>query len=213
MSDDSFRFVDALVPVAPKTEEVIPVARVKGDPLGAWRRFEPWGIIAAGSLQLIVLLGVLTQPLMIHLTGKTYYVRVQPVDPRDLFRGEYVILSYDFSRIDHARFAEVKNDPLIVEKLVPGRTIYVSLVPEGDGKHHRADKFSFRPFREGPYLAGTIQHFNSNAVFGIESFFVQEGKGRAFEEALRSRRLSAEILVTASGASAVRQLHIGDVPR
>ena len=46
--------------------------------------------------------------------------------------------------------------------------------------------------------------------FGIEQFFVQEGKGRVYEDAVRSRRLSSEIAITSEGTAAMRGLHILD---
>jgi uncharacterized membrane-anchored protein len=44
--------------------------------------------------------------------------------------------------------------------------------------------------------------------FGIESYFVQEGKGKEYEDAIRSRRLSAEVALTPDGHAALRGLRI-----
>ena len=43
-------------------------------------------------------LAMMVRPLMTLTTGETILLRVVPVDPRDLFRGDYVILSYEISR-------------------------------------------------------------------------------------------------------------------
>jgi hypothetical protein len=51
--------------------------------------------VVAQLVILVAMIGLRAIPLV---TGHTVLVRVQPVDPRDLFRGDYVILSYDFSR-------------------------------------------------------------------------------------------------------------------
>jgi GDYXXLXY motif protein len=54
--------------------------------------------------------------------------------------------------------------------------------------------------------------------FGIESYYVQEGIGRRYEQAIRDRHLSAELAVTSSGQAALRNLRIekrraGERPR
>ena len=56
--------------------------------------FDRWGLALGVTLQLCVLLGMIVMRLAILWTGQTCYVRVQPVDPRDWLRGDYVILSY-----------------------------------------------------------------------------------------------------------------------
>ena len=49
--------------------------------------------------QIAVLLGMIVMCSVPHLTGQTVLLEVVPVDPRDFFQGEYVILSYEFSRV------------------------------------------------------------------------------------------------------------------
>jgi hypothetical protein len=56
------------------------------------------------------------------------------------------------------------------------------------------------------YLQGMMTG-QGRAEYGIESYFVQEAKGQAYEEAARSGRLTAEIAVAVDGRAALRQLH------
>jgi uncharacterized membrane-anchored protein len=178
-----------------------PVPRPFADQLvSAVKGWEKGVLLAGISFQLVVLLGM-TYALE---RGDVYYVRVQPVDPRDLFRGDYVILSYAFSRLP----TEFRGDP----QAQPGRTIYVELVPEGDGKHWQAGRFGFRPPSHGPYLRGKIVG-SGRIEYGIESFFVsffvQAGKGRRYyEEAARKGQLTAEIAVAPDGQAVLRNLHV-----
>jgi uncharacterized membrane-anchored protein len=177
-----------------------PVPRPFADQLvSAVKGWEKGVLLAGISLQLVVLLGMTAWRSYALERGDVYYVRVQPVDPRDLFRGDYVILSYAFSRLP----TELWGDP----QAQPGRTIYVELVPEGDGKHWHAGRFGFRPPPHGPYLRGKIVG-SGRIEYGIESFFVQEGKGRRYEEAARRGQLTAEIAVTPDGQAVLRNLHV-----
>ena len=52
-------------------------------------------------------------------------LKVVPVDPNDMFRGEYVILGYDISRLD---LTKLDGD----DKMTYGDTIFVTLVPDGE---------------------------------------------------------------------------------
>jgi uncharacterized membrane-anchored protein len=44
--------------------------------------------------------------------------------------------------------------------------------------------------------------------FGIEAYYVQENTGRRYEEAIRDRKLTAELAVTSSGQAALKGLRI-----
>ena len=161
-------------------------------------------LLLAAGLQLLVLLGLGGKRFMMLRRGQTVLVQVQPVDPRDMFRGDYVTLSYDFSRPGgvvglagpYARESQ-------------GRTVYAWLVPEGDGRHWRAEQVSTQTPPPGrKYLRGTIGH-RGQPEFGIESFYVQEGKGIQYEHAVRQRQLSAEVAVAPNGQATLRSLKIG----
>ena len=164
---------------------------------------ERWLLGLGIALQLAVLGFMTVKGTLILLHGDTYFVRVMPVDPRDPLRGEFVILSYEFSRVPPHMF-EGRNFDAMRE--MQGRPIYVSLVRDEDGKHWRGVNPSFEKPRNGPFLKGKMGQ--RGLEFGIEQFFVQEGKGRKYEEVVRSRRLTSEIKVTPEGDAAMWALHI-----
>ena len=56
-------------------------------------------LLVTAAAQLVILVGMIAARAIPLVIGKTVLVRVQLVDPRDLFRGDYVILSYGFSRV------------------------------------------------------------------------------------------------------------------
>jgi uncharacterized membrane-anchored protein len=185
-------------------------------PLSAAGRFveavkgrERWVLAGGIALQLAVLLFMTVKGTLILVRGDVYYVRVQPVDPRDLMRGDYVILSYEFSRLPHDHRVDWLDLGRPEKRDLRNQPIYVSLEKEEDGKHWRASRFSLQKPGQGPFLRGTMNE-RGQIEFGIEQYFVQEGKGRAYEDAVRSRRLSSEIAITPEGAAAMRGLHILD---
>lgn len=141
-------------------------------------------LIATGALQVVV------------LVGKTVVLRVVPVDPRDLMRGDYVILSYEASRVP------IDGDP--PHGVSPNTPVYVILEPEEDGQHWHAVKATLSRPWEGTYLAGRTD--GRGVRFGIEAYYVREGTGRELEIARNRGRLSAEVAVAPWGQAALRRL-------
>ena len=132
-------------------------------------------------------------------TGTTIRVLTAPVDPRDLFRGDYVILRYEFSDA-HAVGFNVEH--------ASEQTVFVTMQQEGE--LWRATGFSQTRPREGIFLRGVVRPHSRTIVYGIESYFVQEGTGRAIEDAMRRDRESVvvELVVAPDGKASIRAVHV-----
>jgi uncharacterized membrane-anchored protein len=150
------------------------------------------------AFQMVVLGSMIARSTWTLIAGETILLRVIPVDPRDLFRGDYVILGYDFTTrrpLGDSQWNEAYK----------GRDIFVTLVPDADGKHWLGSTVSWERPSSGKFLKGKVGSDLRNE-FNIGQFFVQEGKGKEYEDAVRSRRLSAEIAVTDEGAATLKRL-------
>jgi uncharacterized membrane-anchored protein len=159
-------------------------------------------LIAAVSFQLLVLISMVAGSYRTIVRGETVMLKVIPVDPRDLFRGDYVILSYDFS-------TELPPDISPDDPSIIGRDIYIPLVLAEDGRHHRSEGARWTQPESGLFLKG---HINSDRrhEFGIGQFFVQEGQGRVYEDAVLRRQLSAEVTIDPAGNGVLRKLEVND---
>ena len=133
-------------------------------------------------------------------TGREYVLDTRPVDPRDLFRGDYVVLRYDISSLNYCCY-EV------------GETIYVML-EERDGVW-RADGHEHQPPTEArPFIRGQVSRVSSvsgrslDAEYGIESYFVPEGTGRDIEAKIRqgNGQVRVRIAVDPSGTAVIKDL-------
>jgi uncharacterized membrane-anchored protein len=165
-------------------------------------------LMIGAAAQVAVLVGMIALRSIPYFGGQTVLLQVVPIDPRDLFRGDYVILGYPFSRIPPAGIpglppAGSRNESAQRQ----GQTIYVSLVPEAGGLHYKAGEYSLTPPTSGLYLRGTLTG-GSGIEFGIESYYVQEGTGHKYEEAIRNHRLWAEVAVAPDGQAALKGLRI-----
>jgi uncharacterized membrane-anchored protein len=176
------------------------------DILGWLKARERKILLVTVAAQLVILVGMIAARAFPLVTGQTVLVRVMPVDPRDLFRGDYVTLSYEFSRVPPQGIEGISAAQRRGSSK-EGRTVYVPLVPDSDGVHLRAEKVTVVKPAAGPFLRGQMGRYGS-VQFGIESYYVQEGTGRQYEQAIRNRKLSAELAVTSSGQAALRSLRI-----
>ena len=167
-------------------------------------------LIAAAAFQVAVLAWMIFGTAMMFRGAETVRVRVEPVDPRDLFRGQFVTLSYPFSRVP-AGGVEGIPGPYTIDNTAEwqGRPVFVPLIPEegSPGRYRGGPPTATPPARGSLYLQGTLES-PTEIDFGIESFYVQEGEGKAYEDAVREHKLWAEIAVTRYGWGTVKSLSI-----
>lgn len=132
-------------------------------------------------------------------------LRPEPVDPRDLFRGDYVILTYRINTLAGAPGAEAAPR---------GEDVWVAIGQAADGawrvgeiSRERMAPSASRPVVLRAKIGG------SRLTYGIERFYVPEGEGRALEEALRRPAddeervdIEVDVAVDADGRAAVKAL-------
>ena len=158
------------------------------------------GVLIAVAAQFLVLCGMILMQMIPHMSGTTVWLKVVPVDPRDMFKGDYVVLNYTMSRVPN--WADWVNAPT-------GTSVYVTLVPDDDGIHHRADQYLKEPPPSGLYIKGTWQQAWNRIEYGIESFYVQAGTGLDYEQAARTGTLSAEVAIGGDGQAGLKRLKVG----
>jgi uncharacterized membrane-anchored protein len=147
-------------------------------------------------------------------TGREITLPIIPVDPRDLFRGEYVELGYAVGRVP-ARLLEGPPPS-------PNTPFYVTLEKAQDGTWAPI-KLSRDKLQEiGPdriVLKGRsrfnrlgLEASDPNAVnsvrYGIEQYFVPQGEGPRLEALARDKKLAALIAVDDSGNAAIKGILI-----
>jgi uncharacterized membrane-anchored protein len=169
-------------------------------------------IVAAIIMQILVLAYMAGEREYILHSGTIVHLRTAPVDPRDIFRGDYVRLSYEISRIA-AKDIKDAND---YEKIKKGNKIFVSLEKGPDGLHRMTQAQFQRPQTE-LYLAGrSPNHLQISQAgrpisvkYGIEAYFVEQGAGRAIEKRRGGRTdvqvpLEMAIAVGSNGKSVIK---------
>lgn len=132
--------------------------------------------------------------------GTSIMVRTRPVDPRDLLRGQYVALAYEFSN--------VSDFPKTTGTLTPGQEVWAVLAPD-EGFYIPVELFADAPAQLAPgqvVLCGTIK--SSRAIeYGIESYFVPEGTATP-----AAHRLTVRLRIGMHGIARIEQVYLDAVP-
>ncbi len=153
------------------------------------------GLISVVLLVLLIVLSFILYNEWPLLTGKKVVLATQPVDPFDLFRGQYMDINYEISAINN------------VEGFDVGDFIYVTL-EEDEQEIWRLKKTSKTKPDEGIFIRGEITNSYSNSVrveYGIEQFFFERNAK------LPTSNITVEVSVSNSGrAKLVQLLHNGE---
>jgi uncharacterized membrane-anchored protein len=224
-------------------------------------------------VQVLLLTGIIAYRHYWVTANERILLASSPVDPRDIFRGDYVTLTYNASTIDLDQFG-------ISEKFKRNDDIYAVLGKKDDGTYDITSVSRTRP-ASGKYLRGRVTYERDNATrreitlkqdagavrvfqrpwfsykagdrvtfcldadgrvmtvhrenekdkcrsgepftgivediktvkfsqirveYGIEHFFVEEGKGRAIETARNARSLKVEVALRDDGKGLITGL-------
>ena len=143
--------------------------------------------------------------------GAVILLETRPVDPRDLLRGDYVILNYKISTIPTSLFTAFPPDPMEY-----GRTVWVALTPRGE--FHELIRASMERFEPGAgeilVQAKSKWWGNSRSgrageitvEYGLERYFVREGTGNP------RGKLTVQAVVPASGRASIKQVFLDGKP-
>jgi uncharacterized membrane-anchored protein len=164
-------------------------------------------IILIVALQLLALAGVAGAKQWELMTGTVIQLETAPVDPRDLFRGDYVVLNYRISTLEPAKLRSS-----YIARVYPGSTVYVGL--EQRGQFWEAVSLDDISPPAGLFIKGTVRERTGQPTFrveyGIESYFVPEGTGRRIEAARKP--LTVEVAVTSRGTAIIRRVMMDGQP-
>jgi uncharacterized membrane-anchored protein len=159
-----------------------------------------------------VLAGMVIDRTRLLKSGREITLPIVPVDPRDLFKGEYVRLGY-----------EAGNVPVrLLEGPPPTRNaaFYVVLEKKDGGAWQPVKMSRSMPSETSPdrivlkarSMWGWPQSYSANAMiqvrYGIESYFVTQGEGPRLEQLARDKKLAALVAVDRSGNAAIKGIFI-----
>jgi uncharacterized membrane-anchored protein len=166
------------------------------------------------ALQLMVLGAMIGQRTRLLKNGKQVLLKTEPIDPRSLFSGDYVLLRYEISTLD-IKLLQIEKDKKA--RLRRNDVLYVALEKEQNGIywHARAvsDDLNKLKKKYPVVIRGKLdQRYFSiykdtfQVRYGVENYFIPQFEGLEIERKIGA--VSVEVAVTASGESGIRKLFI-----
>jgi uncharacterized membrane-anchored protein len=146
--------------------------------------------VAAGLIQIGMVGAMVIDRASILRQGTEITLQTRPIDPRDLLRGDYVMLGYAISNV---------SSPNLIDQPSNGKNtqVYVKLAPNAEGFHvavsvdrepipvSGAEVLIRGRVTRGADCGKLRRSFcgSLGVNYGIERYFVPEGEGRAIEQA------------------------------
>jgi uncharacterized membrane-anchored protein len=167
-------------------------------------------LVAVALLQSLALAWMVFDRVSLLTNGREIKAAVVPVDPRDIFRGDYVTLGYGFStgaelalpegaRQGDTVFALLKNSGPAEWTLAAVSETKPDVSADGEVVLKGIVEFVRRGSQPGASTVGRLR-------YGIERFYVPEGTGRDLETQVREKRIVAVLAVGGDGKVALKGL-------
>jgi uncharacterized membrane-anchored protein len=166
------------------------------------KRISLVAFVAAVVVQLLILVAVPARKVVTLTTGKTVFLKVQPVDPYNLLSGYYNTLSFDIA--DPNAFPNAQVFP-------NGAWVYAIVQRGDDGIWTPALLVPDLPASVAENRAALLGQIKYGRIkYGIEEFYIPEAQRYAVGEDLRNNidKARVEVKVDSSGHAALVRLQI-----
>ncbi|MFB6356043.1 MAG: GDYXXLXY domain-containing protein [bacterium] len=161
-------------------------------------------LIVLGCMTLF-LLGMAGYHSYVRMTGRTVVLKTEPVDPRSLFRGDYIRLSYTIN--------EVPCDSDELDKTAETSSkVFVTLKQKNKywTAQHLSSQYPTNVQKQRVVISGKLEHDIREGTCqvnypSIQTYFVPEDRGKRLEE-LRGQGLKVEVSIGGSGYPVINRL-------
>ena len=164
------------------------------------------------ALRLAALAGMIAWRLHLLQTGQRVQIQCQPIDPRSILSGDYVVLNFAISRLARGEVQGIEG-----QEFREHDRVYVALQPTHEpvaravavGRELEPLHRRYPLVLRGEVVRRFYPRWSKHLVvrYGVEQYFVPQREGRRIEHAMR--QTSVELAVAASGESAIRRLFVG----
>lgn len=186
--------------------------------IALWQRIPKAALFGAAILlQCAILVLMVADRVQILREGTEVTLQTRPVDPRDLLRGDYVVLGYDISQLPAGALAgqpTAERNPVVFVKLAPDANgLYQAVSVHAEPVTVTAPQVLIRG--RIVYSCGSTGRTFCDKLqirYGLESYFVPEGEGRKLEQARNHQKLRVVAAVLPSGRAAIKRLLLDGEP-
>ena len=180
-------------------------------------------VITILLIQTLLLIGMIADKQWTLNTGTQVLLETQPIDPRSLFRGDYVRLDYSISRLDIEQlpgddsFAE--HDPVYLV-LQPEEKYWTPVSIHKDCPEIEDNQVVIKG--EVQWVMEQIwddelnKNVEANAMdvrYGIENYFVPEGEGMALERPQEGEQVDIRVAIDSRGKAGIKAVLVNGEER
>lgn len=162
------------------------------------------GALASGLLFTLILGYMVVDRVRLIKGGQEIVLPIRPVDPRDLFKGDFVRLGFDISRVDR------KLLPVDVVNAKRETVVYVTIERDAADKWQPVAVATALSSKVAPnqiVIQGRSNRYVPEAIrYGLERYYLPEGTGGRIEDMARKSQISAIVAVDAKGRAAIKGL-------
>lgn len=172
---------------------------------------------AAALVQVALLGAMVVDRAGILREGTEVKLLTRPIDPRDLLRGDYVVLGYDISQLPAGSLlGQPATSPTVFVKLAPNSeglyqavSVHAEAVPVTSPEVLIRGRVAYGT-RCGPQSRAFCEKLQIR--YNLEKYFVPEGEGKKLEQARNQRKLVVVAAVLPSGRAAIKRLLLDGEP-
>lgn len=173
--------------------------------------------LIAYSIPFLIVGGMTVKPLMTSVAGEEIQLATTPIDPRDLFRGDHVLLSLEIEQVplDIVSDGVKENLPLddnYNDISYKSFDVYVRL---GEKKGvYKATQVVIEKPTSGVFIKGSVDPWMTSekdktiqVTYDLDRYFVPENTGMALEEGAREGKAIVSLKVR-EGHAVIKEVHI-----
>jgi uncharacterized membrane-anchored protein len=173
----------------------------------------------AALVQVVLLAVMIVDRAQILREGTEVTLQTRLVDPRDLLRGDYVVLGYDVSQLSAGPLLNQPADsrnPTVFVKLAPNRDgLYEAVSVHADAVSVTSPEVLIRGRAAYGATCGSGGRAFCDKLtvrYNLERYFVPQGEGKKLEQARNQRKLTVVAAVLPSGRAAIKRLLVDGEP-
>lgn len=171
-------------------------------------------VILTILFQLGIIAGMLALSMYPLIVGQEIQLETRPRDPRDIFRGQYVALNYDFNTL------KVKNLPNDLDTITTyrfGDKLYLELAPKEES-HKVIGVWTKRPAKDKLFMEVIVQYeyrkkrsYSLRVKGGIESYYTDPVLAKKLETDVSWRNIDSiqtivKVMLAPDGKARIKEL-------
>jgi len=156
-------------------------------------------LVLACCVPVLILIGMCVMPLFTLLTGEEMILQTKPVDPSDVFRGDYVTLRYEAEEVP----INLVEQSVLTRLQDRGGEFDVYVLMEKKNGVDTPTKVTLSKPDKGEFLSGTFSYTDKDnkgqeiAIirYGLDNYYVEDNTGTEWEKASAKGEILAKVKV------------------